>query len=235
MAELAMEATPKTSRWEDLVDVFFAPADLFKRRAADSWFKPFLMLCVISIVLYYAFLPINTLVMEAAMALNAPPNADPEQIRRGAAFMKYLGGIFLPFGLLITIVITAVGVKLTSAVLEPAAKWGEAFLIATFAMFVAIPQQILGALLVFMKSRSGPISMNDVSFGVLRFIEKPDAVLRAVLGRADLFAIWAAVLVGVGLVVVVRMSRGKAVAAALMTWIFIALPQLASAVLFRRR
>ncbi|HEX6560054.1 MAG TPA: YIP1 family protein [Longimicrobiales bacterium] len=215
--EVANEVPVKHSRWEDLVDVFFAPSELFARRANDSWLKPFLLLCVICVVLYYVFLPVNTLVMQAAMVENAPPNADLEKIQQGAAFMRYLGGVFVPIAFAFTIAVTAVGLKLVSSLLDPAAKWGEAFLIATFSMFVTIPQQVLGAVLVFSKSRSGSVSMSDVSFGVLRFMGKQDPVMRALLGRADLFAIWSAVLLAIGLITIVHMPRGKAILTAAIT------------------
>jgi hypothetical protein len=228
-------AAENGSRWEDLVDIFFAPVELFERRATDSWVKPFLLLTALSIVLYYVFMPINALVWEAAMLENAPANADPDKIRQSAQFMKYLGGIFVPIGYVFVIATTALGLKFVSALLEPAAKWGQAFTIATYAMFVAIPQQIIGTLLVFLKSRSGTVTMRDASFGALRFVDQPDAVLRAVLGRLDLFPIWSAALCAVGLIVIVRMPRGKAIATAAIAWLVVALPSLASAALFARK
>src|SRR5215211_2092854 len=139
----AVAAPDKVARWEDLVDVFFSPAELFRRRAADSWLKPFVMLCLISIVLYYVFLPINALVFEAAMLENAPADADPDRIRQSAQFMKYLGGVFVPINYAFVIALTAVGLKFVSSMLEPAAQWGQSFIIATYAFFVAILQQIL--------------------------------------------------------------------------------------------
>jgi len=234
--DTVVEAAPANgSRWEDLVDIFFSPSELFARRATDSWLKPFLLLIAISIVLYYVFLPINALVWEAAMIENAPAGADVERIRQSAQFMKYLGGVFVPVGYGFVILITALGLKFGSALFEPVARWREAFLIATYAMFVSIPQQILGSLLVFIKSRSGPVAMRDASFGALRFVEQPDAFLRAVLGRVDLFPIWSAILCAIGLVVIVRMPRAKAFAVAAIAWLLVAIPGLASAALFGQR
>lgn len=230
--DTAVEPQQKVSRWEDLVDVYFAPANLYARRATESWLKPFLLLCGISIVLYYVFLPVNALVWEASMLENAPPNTSPEQIQQSAAFMKYLGGIFVPIGYGLMIAGTALGLKLVSAVIEPGARWSQALLIATFATFVVIPQQIVTTLLVFLKSRGGEaIRMSDASVGALRFVEDPDPVLRAVLGRFDIFPIWSMILCAVGLVVIVKMPRGKALATAAITWLAIALPGLAIAAL----
>jgi hypothetical protein len=229
-------AGPATgSRWEDLVDVFFAPSDLFARRESERWLKPFLLLCAISIVLYYVFLPLNALVWEAAMLQNAPAGADAAAIRQSAKFMKYLGGVFVPFGYAFILLFTALGLKFGSAVLEPASKWGQSLTIATYSMFVVIPQQILGALMVFLKSRSGTVTMGDASFGPLRFVDSPDAFLTAVLGRLDLFALWSAALCAIGLIVIVKMPRAKAIAVAAIAWLVIALPGLASAALFGKK
>lgn len=224
-------APAKRSRWEDFVDVYLAPADLFRARAQDSWGMSFVLLCAVATVLYYVFLPINGALMEAIMLENAPANANPQQIQQGATMMKYFGGISIWVMTLGMIAISAVVIKLVTSLLEPAAKWREAFMISTFSMFVAIPQQILGTLLVFLKSRSGNIGMKDVSFGVLRFMDKQDPVMQGVLGRLDLFPIWSAALVAIGLVVVVKMSRGRAIIASAITWLAIALPGLAIAAL----
>jgi hypothetical protein len=233
--DTAVAGSETGSRWEDLVDVFFAPSDLFKRRATESWLKPFLLLTVLAIVLYYVFLPINALVWQAAMLENAPPGADTESIQKSAQFMKYLGGIFVPIGYAFVILFTALGLKFASSLLEPAAKWGESFTIATYSTFVVIPQQIIGALLVFLKSRSGAVELKDASFGALRFTEHPDAVTRAVLGRLDIFPIWSAVLCAIGLVVIVRMPRARAIATAAIGWLVVALPGLAMAALSGRK
>ena len=230
--EITTAPAQKRSRWEDLVDALFAPADLFAQRAGESWGKPFLMLCVISVALYYVFLPVNSIMMQAAMTENARGGATPEQIQKGAQFMKYLGGIFLPFGFLYLTAVTAVALKLVSSLIEPAASWRQAFLIATYSLFITIPQQILSALLIFIKSRSGTVAMRDASFGVLHFMNKQDPVMSALLGRLDLFAFWSAAICAVGLIVVAHMPRARAFASAAIVWLAIALPGLAIAALF---
>ncbi|MGQ0562810.1 MAG: YIP1 family protein [Gemmatimonadota bacterium] len=235
MTETAVGTAERESRWEDFVDIYFAPRDLFARRADESWIKPFLLFCAVSIVLYYLFLPLNGLVWEAAMAENAPPGANAEQVRQSAQFMKYLGGVFVPFGFAFVVAVTALGLKLVSSVLEPAASWGQAFLIATFSIYVVLVQQIAGTLAVFVKSRSSAVSTADVSFGALRFVQDPDPVLKAVLGRLDIFPIWSALLCAIGLIVLAGMPRAKAFATAAIAWLLVALPGVVSALLFGGR
>jgi hypothetical protein len=229
--EVPVAAPEKSARWEDFVDVYLSPAELYARRRDESWTVPFLLFCAVSIVLYYAFLPVGGLVWEAAMVENAPPNADADQIRQSAQFMKYLGGVFVPIGYGFMIAIMAVGLKLASAVLEPGARWRQAFTIATYAAYVGLIQQVLTTVSVYLKSRSGAVSMADTSFGLMRFMADADPVVKAMIGRIDLFALWSLALCAIGLVVIVGMSRGKAIAAAAIAWLLVALPGVVGALL----
>src|SRR5688500_5031237 len=229
--EAAVTTPEKSARWEDFVDVYLSPGELYARRRDDAWTIPFLLFCAVSIVLYYAFLPIGGLVWEAAMTENAPPNADAAQVQQSAQFMKYLGGIFVPIGYGFMIAVMAVGLKLASAVLEPGARWRQAFLIATYAAYVGLIQQVLTTISVYMKSRSGAISMADTSFGLMRFMPHADPVIKALIGRLDLFAFWSLVLCAIGLIVVVGMPRGKAFMAAAIAWLLVGLPGVVGALL----
>lgn len=221
----------KAARWEDFVDAIFSPRDVFARRADEGWFKPFAILCLISIILYYVFISTGEMMWQAAISENSPPTTTPEQLQQSVTFMKYLGGVFVPFMYFFLIALTAVGLKLASAILEPSARWREAFVISTYAHFVLIVQQIATNLSLFLASRGGPVEIRDASFGPLRFIEDSDRLTQAVLGRFDLFAIWIAVLCAVGLVVIVRMPKAKAAVTALAAWAIVALPPLVGAIL----
>ena len=226
----AVKAPEASSRWEDFIDVFFAPGDLFARRKDESWLKPFLLLAAVSIVLYYVFLPIGGQLWEAAMRENAPPNASPEQLQQSATFMKYLGGVLVLFGYFFMIIVNAIGLKVGSAILEPAAKWREAFLIATYSLYVLILQQILATVSVFIASQSRTVTMGDASFGPLRFMPDADPMLKAILGRFDVITIWPIVLAAIGLMVIVGMPSGKAFATAAIAWLVASLPGVVGAI-----
>ena len=194
--------------------------------------KPFLLLALISTVLYYAFLPLNSLIWDAMMAANAPEGADLERMRKGAAFMKYLGGIFVPIGLAFGIAISALALRLLSALFEPAANWRQSFTIATYGAYVVLPQQVITSFFVFIRSRSSAITPKDISFGAIRFIDEPSKIVTAALRPFDIFPIWATIICAVGLMVVVGMPRNRAILVAALTLICTALPGVAMAVLF---
>ena len=232
----AVAAPEKASRWEDFIDIIFSPAEVYERRAEEGWLKPFLIVSAVAVALYYLLLPVTGVVWEVAMQQNAPPEATAEQMQQTAQLMRWVGGIMVPFGYLFMIAVAALSLKLVSALIEPGATWRQSFLIPTLAMFITVPQSIISAIPVFIKTQSGERpGVEDMSFGALRFAGPDvDPVLRALLGRLDIFAIWMAILIGIGLVHVVRMPRGKAFITAAIVWALIALPGLASAALFSR-
>jgi hypothetical protein len=233
--ETTVTAPEKASRWEDFIDVVFSPGQLFARRADEGWGKPFLILAAVTVVLYYVLLPVTGPLMDVAMRENAPPNANQAQLQQGATVMKFAWGIVAPVMFLVIVAGTALGIKLISSVLEPGAKWRQSFLIATYALYITVLQTLAVAIAIFIKNMmGGTLKASDASFGLARFIETAnDPVMKALLGRTDLFAIWSAALIGVGLVHVVGMPRNKAFATAAIVWALIALPSLAMAALSR--
>jgi hypothetical protein len=226
-------APEKASRWEDFIDVIFSPGQVFDRRADESWTKPFLILAAVSVALYYLMLPVTGPMIEASMVENAPPNATAAQMQQSANMMKYVFGIIAPVMYLIMVAGTALAIKFVSALFDGHPSWRQSFVITTFAHYITIVQSLVIGIAAFIKSMmGGQASGTDASFGLLRFVDVGrDPVMRALLGRTDLFAIWIAVLFGVGLIHVAGMPKGKAFITAAIVWALIALPSLAMAAL----
>jgi hypothetical protein len=225
----------KASRWEDFIDVIFSPGQLYRRRADEGWFRPFLILSAINVVLYYVLLPVTGPMIEAAMLENAPPNVTAAQVQQGATMMKYGMGILAPVMYLLMIAGTALAIKLVSTLIDRGTSWRQAFVITTYAHFITVIQSLVVSIVAFIKSLTGAQpSGTDASFGLLRFVDiGRDPVMRALLARTDLFAIWIAVLFAVGLVHVAKMPLTKAIITAVIVWALIALPSLAGAALSR--
>lgn len=226
-------APEKASRWEDFIDVIFSPGQLFDRRKGESWGRPFLILAIVGLVLYYVMLPVTGPMIEASMVENAPPETTAAQIQQSANVMKYVFGVMAPIMYLIMVAGTALALKFVAVLFDGHASWRESLIITTFAHYITVVQTLVVGVAAFLKSvMGGTATGTDASFGLLRFIDVGrDPVLRAVLGRTDLFAIWIAVLFAIGLMHVVGMPRGKAAITAAIVWALIALPSLAMAAL----
>ena len=228
--ETTVAPAEPASRWEDFIDIIFSPGEVFDRRANEGWGRPFLILSIVLLVLFYALLPVTGGIWEAAFRENAPPNATPADIQKMGKFATYFGGIGMIIGLLFMTLITGVVIKLVSSLLEPAASWRQSFLIATYSLFIGVLQTLLIAVSAFIGGRDGALSMNDASFGVQRFMPTDlDPVMKALIGRFDLFALWSAALVAIGLIHIVRMPAIKAIITAIAAWALVVLPQLIGA------
>jgi len=227
----------KTSRWEDYIDVFLSPAELYARRARDSVKPAFWTLLILGAVIYYAFLPINQMVMRASMVAQATARGtDPAQVEATAGgfvrIMSYGGGIMVAVSFAVVIALTALVLWLIGRMIEVKGTYHQAFLIATYAAFIYLLAQIATSVSA-MIAGAGLNPVSDLSFGVLRFLDT-DALpktLPPLLRRFEIFTIWQAVLWGIGMHVVMKATRAQAAIAAIGTWILAAIPGVIGAVI----
>jgi hypothetical protein len=217
-------APGKTSRWEDYIDVFFSPAELFRRRAGDRVGPPLTTLLVLGVLAYIAALPVAGMMMRAATAAN-PEAAEFMAGGMGTVF-ALIGGLVVPITYLLVIVSAAALLWLAGRLVDVRADFSRTMLIATYAAFVYLLSQVAGSGAVMLHGEVGLDVVRHTSFGPLRFIEHAamNPVLVALLRRLDAFAIWQAVLWGVGIAVIYRTTRAQAAVTAAGTWILLAVP-----------
>lgn len=60
--------TPAPALWEDFIDIFYAPADVFRRRQAGNWFLPLLIITIALFVLSWASRGVLQPIMDAEFA-----------------------------------------------------------------------------------------------------------------------------------------------------------------------
>jgi hypothetical protein len=225
------QPTEKASRWEDFIDIFFSPTELFQRRANDSWWVPLLVVSALSLVLYYAFLPVQTAFGQAQRAerLAANPEAQAQMQSMGNTFTM-IGGIFVPIMMAIILAIGAVitwgAAKLSGIDLS----MKRSLMINAFLGMLVVVQQIVITVLAFLKVNRGEAlhPLKDRSTGVIRLLDleqMPDLAV-AFLSRIDVLAFWILVWTAIALVAVTGAPKGRAYAAATVIWIVGVLPAL---------
>jgi hypothetical protein len=227
------EGTPpeKTSRWEDYIDIFFSPAELFRRRASDRIAPPLLTLLGLAIVFYLIMLPAAGIIMRASLAAN-PQAAAVMNGRMGTIFML-MGSIMVPITYSIMLACTAFLLWLIGRIADTRTVFGRTMLIATYAGFVMLLSQVAGNVMILIHGEAGLDIVRDVSFGALRFVgsKDMDQMTMALLRRFELFAIWQAVLWAIGLREIYKISTGRAAFIAAITWALFALPAVIMAAL----
>jgi hypothetical protein len=221
-------APGQTGRWEDYIDVIFSPAELFRRRAGDRVAPPLITLLVLAVLFYFIMLPANGMAMRAATTAN--PDAAGAIERFGMLF-QVLGSILIPITYLFVIAVAALLLLGVGRMADVPTTLSRTMLVATYAAFIYLVAQLAGGVSILIHGESGLDVIRHTSFGVLRFVGDADMnpVTMALLRRLDVFAIWQAVLWGIGVAIVFGASRAQAAATAGVTWLLAALPGIAGA------
>jgi hypothetical protein len=219
----------KASRWEDYIDVFFSPFELFRRRANDRVAPPLLTLLGLGMLFYLALMPANRIVVRQSI----PPEQQAQMSEGMLNIMAYVGVLTVPIMYAVMVLIAASLLWVGARIADIRADFSRTMLIATYAAFVLLLSQVLASVIILV---SGPDSFNmlrSMSFGPLRFLGGDDMnrTLAALLQRLDIFAIWQAAVWAIGLSVVYRVSMGRAAAIAGVVWLLFAIPGIIMALL----
>ncbi len=216
------EPIVQKSRWEDYLDVFFAPTDLFRRRGHDKLAPPLITLLLLATAFYYILLPAQGIVMRASMK--------PEQLAQMPEgmlkLMPILGGISIPIVYLISTAVAAALLWLLARLVDVKPEFREMMIVATYASFIGLLSQIAVGVLTMIHGEAGLEPLRHLSFGALRFVDAKElpAPVSALLARFDIFKIWQAVVWAIGFSVVTGVSRSKGALVAGGTWLLFAVP-----------
>jgi hypothetical protein len=226
----------QASVWEDFVDIYHAPSDVFARRR-DGRFG--LALLVVSIVLALLYWLSQTYLepmwtaefnrqMEAAMRDN--PQMTPELVEQARGMQRYtamFGVVFFP----IVAMLTGLVLWLVGKLFDSAQTVSQALMVGTYAQFPRVIDWIVrnaqGALL-------SPESIEPKygsSLSVARFLDRGAVppVVYELAGRVDVFTIWVTILLAIGLHVTGGVEKGRAYAAAAIVWLVGSLPAVLAA------
>ena len=215
----------KAGIWEDFVDIFMQPSQVFERRRDGKFGMALLVLVVLSGVVFFALRNGIAPIMDAEMAKAAAamaaknPNITADQIAAQQGMMEKFAVIgyvlFMPIG----IVITAILVWLASKGISAAVAFAAAMMIATYSQFPRIVEMLINAVQGLMLAPESITSRYSVQIGPARFLAADaNPVLLTILGGLDLFTIWVTVLIAIGISVVARVPRSRAAIAAGIVW-----------------
>lgn len=215
---------PQKSRWEDVIDVFFSPAELFRRRATDRFGPPLIILLVLSFAFYYILLPARGMMVRSQIPAEMMAKMQGTMMN----VMVIAGGVSVPIMLAIMTFVTAGAMWLLAKLVGESPTFRETMLVATYAGYIYLLNDIASSIAIMAHGEAGLEPMKHMSFGVLRFMDKPDHKMAAALSILDLFRIWQAILWVIGLQIVAGMPRAKAAIVAAVTLLLGIIPGLLS-------
>lgn len=232
--EAPRAADSTASRWEDFIDIFYAPSAVFARRATSGFLLPMTVVTVLTGALYLMNSGVWSLVMDAemsrAMARQAQQISEEQMqgIRRFSETMAKVGAfVFVPVGIFLTGLMLWVCGKFVDA----RQTLRQATMVASFAFLPRVIEALVVAVQGLLLDPGTFDGRWRVSLGIGRFFD-PDATspaLLAFLGRIDVFTIWVTVLLAIGLAVTGNVTRGRAAIAAAIVWVLGSAPLLLQA------
>ena len=232
-----LAATASASWWEDFVDIFYAPSQVFARRAGSGFGLPMLVVTVLIALIGLANSGVMQPIMDAefsratAAAMRKNPQLTAEMMERGRgigeAIARYGAVVFIP----VAIFLTGLALWLCGKLVDARESLAAAIMIASYSYVPRIVEGVLNGVQGLLLDPAMLDGRYRLSLGLGRFLDPNTAspVLLALLGRVDVFTIWVTVLLAIGLSVTGRIPRSRAAIAAALTWILGALPALLGA------
>lgn len=222
MTESAAAApTPpdNASMAEDFVDIFVSPSKVFARRTKASPMVPYLVVCVVMIVLFFASRNVLQPIFDAQIqkALDAQMKANPSFTPAMADKAKPMIGVTTTIAgvvgvpivlLLIALAMWVIGRFIMSGPLT----YGTALLITAYSWFPRIIASVIGLVEGLTMDVSRMTSPYQLAISAARFFDPAsmsDGAYQA-LGQIDLFSIWGTVLVIIGLMHAGKLDKTKA-------------------------
>jgi hypothetical protein len=235
----APEPAAKASVFEDLVDIVTSPAEVFKRRMGSNPLMLIIALAVVCAVIFYftkgALQPAmdGDFTRATAKALAQNPEA-AANIEKGRAMQEKFAIVGIAIALPISMVLTGLMVWLLGKIVGSTASFADSTMVAAYAFIPRALSFVAVGLIASLTDPSKLTSILSAQAGLARFMD-PDATAPALFqlaGRVDLFVIWQTILIGIGLSVVGKVSRGQAFGMAALIWLLGSMPYVIPA-LFR--
>jgi hypothetical protein len=228
-------APSSASRWEDFIDIFYAPSTVFARRAGSGFGIPMLVvtlaLAAVGLATFNAMSPIMDAEFARGAASATKKGVTAEQMQSMRAIGEKVARVMIVIIWPVMIFLTGVVLWVCGKLVGARQTVGAAVMVAAYANVPRIVGAVLAGLQALLIDPARLDSRYAVTLSAARLLDRDavSPVLYALAGRLDLFTLWATVLLAVGLAVTGRIPRGRAALAAGLVWVLGSLPDISAA------
>lgn len=218
----AIDVAPaRSSAWEDVLDIFYAPRAVFERRRDGKYLVPILVLCVATVAVYFLSQQMNDALRDVELARTfREQGLKPEQISQATAAAAKFSGLavyILPVFMAIGAWISGLMTMLLGNMMGAKLNFAQG---TTIAVLASMPE-LLGRLLVGLQGlfldTTTAAHRYSFSINASRLMSADTNKWLLKFGAlVDPFVIWGLVLTGIGAYVIGRMEREKAAVLAIM-------------------
>ena len=208
------------SLWEDFIEIFTSPSTVYERRRdANPWPMILILAVIIGLITFLSFNPLSPVYeseMRAqftkAMAQNPQMTQDmvDTQVKVGMATRRF-GGFLYPIGVLVMSLVVWLLGRICGA---KELTYTRAMVVFTWASIIGVLGLILLMVQGLVMDVSAITTMDKLGLSAARFVDKST--------MNDVFAIWSAIVMGIGARVVGRGTKNTQIAFAA-TWIIVSI------------
>ncbi len=225
-------AEPEASLWEDFIDIFTAPSQVFARRQNSGFGMPLLVLAVLFAALVFGTKGLVQPVLDAdiarqgAAALRAHPEITAEQLQKQRDIGEKIGPIFFIIFIPISAMLTGLVLWLVGKIFDSKQTASQGMMVGTYSFFPKILSFVAAALIALLSNADRLNGMSRLTVGLGSFLDpdKASPLLLALLTRVDVFTLWETALLAIGLHVTGKVAKSNAYLAAAIVWVIGALP-----------
>lgn len=218
------------------MDIFYAPSSVFARRANRDFWIPLLIITVLLGVIFLANRDLFDPIVEAEFARGIAKSAQgqkltPDQVAAASKFALKFAPVTAFLAGPIAMLFIGFVVWIVGKFFDAKQTLNAAFVVGTFSYVPRIVEGIVNRVQGLIVDPASLDSRFSLSLGVGRFlnVDTTSPLLLGLVGRIDVFTIWVTVLIGIGIAVTGKVSRGRATLAAVIVWFAGALPTVLSA------
>jgi hypothetical protein len=220
-------ATPKkASWWEDYIDIFYAPSDVFSRRAHSGFGVPLLVVTLGVGILFLVNSGALSSITDAeftratASAIKKNPQLNAEALQKMRSIGETMGKIGAFIIMPVIIFLAALFLWVIGKFVGAKQTFAAAMMVSAYSYVPKVLEAAITSVQALLIDTSTLTGRFQLSLGVGRFLD-PDTtspILLAFVGRIDVFTIWVTALMAIGLSVTGKVSRAKGAIAATLLW-----------------
>jgi hypothetical protein len=205
---------------QSLVDIFVDPMKVFRRIDRGlTWWKPFILIVVVSIFLQWLMLPVQ----HHVLSLNEQGMGEQELQQRLEMTEKFgfFGLIMIPVFMIIVYLILAGITHLIISIFSSESNFKKSLSLISYCGLVVVVEQVLTTVIVKLRGLEAIETAADArpSLSLSALFPEIEGFWRVLLQSLSVFQIWYYVLFILGAAVVFKIKRSAAVVPAVVLWL----------------
>lgn len=215
-----VKAEPDKKFLASIADIFVDPGKVFNRIDAGlEWWKPFILVAAVMIIMVWAQAPVNMQVM----SLNERGLSE-EQLQMALDRMgtfQAVGYIVAPIAALTIYLLSALVINITANLMSGRSDYRKALSLSIFVGLIPLVEQIISVVVVRMRGIEAIQSTQDaqISLSLAPLFSDAGNFVNSILKSLSIFSIWYYIVMALGIAAIYRINVKKSAVPVVILWI----------------